>query len=88
MNAVPDPFWFLVIAAAALAGWWLSVRPRATYRSVSTTMSALIVLMAILLCVLAINGQWGLPAAVRAPSLSGAHPAAKPAAPAAVHPDS
>jgi len=51
--------WVLVIAAAALSGWWLAVRPRASYCGVSSTMSFLIVLMAILLCVLAISGQQG-----------------------------
>lgn len=49
--------WLLVIAAGALAGWWLSVRPDATFRGISPTMSVLIVLMAVLMCVLALNGQ-------------------------------
>lgn len=51
--------WLLVIAAAALCGWWLAVRPRATYGAASATMSFLIVLMAVLLCVLAVSGQRG-----------------------------
>ena len=51
--------WMLVIAVAALCGWWIAVRPRATYGAISTTMSFLIVLMAVLLCVLAISGQRG-----------------------------
>ena len=51
--------WFVVIAVAALSGWWLAVRPRATYCAISTTMSFLIVLMAVLLCVLAVSGQYG-----------------------------
>ncbi len=49
--------WILTIAAAALVAWWLSLRPRASYRGVSGTMSVLIVLMAVLLCVLALTGQ-------------------------------
>ncbi len=49
--------WLLTIAAAALTAWWLSMRPRASYRGVSATMSVLIVLMAVLLCVLAFSGQ-------------------------------
>jgi hypothetical protein len=51
--------WMLVISAAALSGWWLAVRPRASYGGISTTMSFLIVLMAVLLCVLAVSGQRG-----------------------------
>ncbi len=51
--------WYLVIAATALAGWWLAVRPRASYGGISATMSVLIVLMAVLLCVLAMSGQQG-----------------------------
>ena len=47
----------LVIALVALSGWWLSVRPHASYGGVSSTMSFLIVLMAVLLCVLAVGGQ-------------------------------
>ena len=73
MGFGPIQFWFLVIAAAALSGWWLSVRPRATYSNISSTMSVLIVLMAVLLCVLAVRGQWGLPAAARTQSISAAH---------------
>jgi hypothetical protein len=51
--------WYLVIAATALAGWWLAVRPRASYAGISTTVSFLIILMAVLLCVLAVSGQHG-----------------------------
>lgn len=50
--------WLLVISSIALAGWWLTLRPRPVSRGVSTTMSTLIVVMAILLCVLAFNGQY------------------------------
>jgi hypothetical protein len=57
--------WYLVIAATALAGWWLAVRPRASYSGISTTMSFLIVLMAVLLCVLAVSGQQGKPRPLR-----------------------
>jgi hypothetical protein len=53
--------WLLVIAVAALSGWWIAVRPRASYGAISTTMSFLIVLMAVLLCVLAVSGQRGAP---------------------------
>ena len=59
MDADWSQLWMLVIAAAALSGWWLSLRPRASYAGISTTMSFLIVLMAVLLCVLALSGQRG-----------------------------
>ena len=59
MGADWSQLWMLVIAASALSGWWLAVRPRASYRGISATMSVLIVLMAILLCVLAVSGQEG-----------------------------
>lgn len=60
MSVAPDPYWLLVIAAAALTGWWLALRPQASYRNVSATMSMLIVLMGVLLCVLAFSGQHGV----------------------------
>jgi hypothetical protein len=66
MGADWSQLWMLVIAAAALSGWWLSLRPRASYAGISTTMSFLIVLMAVLLCVLAISGQRGSPRSVPA----------------------
>lgn len=49
----------LVIALAALSGWWLAVRPRASYRGICGTMSVLILLMAVLLGLLALGGQSG-----------------------------
>ncbi|MBI5863184.1 MAG: hypothetical protein HZB38_01460 [Planctomycetes bacterium] len=49
--------WVLVIAASALVGWWLAVRPGATFRGAAASMSCLIMVMAILMCVLAIQGQ-------------------------------
>ena len=61
--------WYLVIGATALAGWWLAVRPRASYRGVSTSMSYLIMLMAALLCVLAVSGQHGVSRAAPAPRI-------------------
>lgn len=56
-----NQFGMLVIALVALSGWWLAVRPRASYSGVSSTMSFLIVLMAVLLCVLAVGGQQHAP---------------------------
>lgn len=62
--------WLVAIAAAALCGWWVSVRPGSTYRGVSGTMSCLIMLMAILATVLALHGQAG-------PKRAMAHPTAQ-----------
>lgn len=59
MSAEFSQLWMLVIAAAALSGWWLAVRPRASYGGISATMSCLIMLMAAVLCVLAVSGQGG-----------------------------
>lgn len=60
MGADWSQIWMFVIVASALSAWWLAVRPRASYRGISATMSILIVLMAALLCLLAISGQRGL----------------------------
>jgi len=49
--------WLLVVAACVLTGWWLSVRPGASYRGISASMSCLIVLMTLLMCILALEGQ-------------------------------
>ena len=57
MVLAPVQLWPLVIAACALTGWWLSLRPHATYRGVAPTMQWLIILMAVLMCLLAIDGQ-------------------------------
>lgn len=52
-----DVLWVLVIAASALVGWWLAIRPGASFRGAAASMSCLIMIMAILMCVLAIQGQ-------------------------------
>ena len=41
-------------AAALLCGWWLSVRPSASYRGISASTSFLIVLLAGLMAMLAV----------------------------------
>jgi hypothetical protein len=51
----------LVIALVALSGWWLAVRPRASYRGISSPVSFLIVVAALLLCMLAVGGQHDSP---------------------------
>ncbi len=56
MDAQVFVLWMLVIVAAALAGWWLAVRPRASYRGIATPVSFLIIIAAILMCVLALSG--------------------------------
>ena len=58
MTLPPGQLWLLVIAACALTGWWLSLRPAATYRGAGPTMQWLIILMAVLMGVLAIDGGW------------------------------
>jgi hypothetical protein len=57
MAADWSPVWILVLAAASLSGWWLAVRPQASYRGICGTLSLLMVVMAVLLCVLAVSGQ-------------------------------
>lgn len=47
----------IVIATGALVGWWLTLRPNATYRGAGGTTSCLIILMAVLMLILAIGGQ-------------------------------
>lgn len=56
--------WMLVLASCALTAWWLAVRPNASYRGVSGTMSFLIISLAVLLGILALAGQSGGPPAV------------------------
>lgn len=51
--------WMLVIAMAALAAWWLTGREQSSYRGAGRTVSTLIVLMALLMCILAVRGQGG-----------------------------
>ncbi len=62
--------WMVVIAMVALSGWWLAVRPKSSYNGISGTMSVLIMLLAILMCVLAIGGQYNSPRAVPASHLA------------------
>ena len=50
-------FWMLVIAATALSGWWLTLRPGASYRGIASPVGVLIIVMAVLMCLLAIDGQ-------------------------------
>jgi hypothetical protein len=49
--------WALAVAGSALCAWWLTVRPGASYRGVASSVSFLIILMAVLLAVLALFGQ-------------------------------
>ncbi len=52
-----DQLWLLVVAASVLSGWWLCVRPGATYRAVGSGVSLLIVLLAVVMAVLAVVNQ-------------------------------
>lgn len=51
----PTTFWVFAICGAALAGWWLAVRPGPQNRDLATPVAFLIVLLAVLLCLLAIS---------------------------------
>lgn len=45
----------MVIALAALAGWWLALRPNASYRSLQSPMTYMILTAAALLAILALT---------------------------------
>lgn len=49
--------WSLVVATACLCGWYLSLRSGASMHAISSSVSFLIILMAGLLVMLAVNGQ-------------------------------
>lgn len=49
--------WSLIVAAACLCGWYLSLRSGASMTAISSSVSFLIILMAGLLVMLAVNGQ-------------------------------
>ena len=50
-------FWVVAVTATVTAGWWLSIRPGACYRGSATTVSFLLVALAVLLGMLALTGQ-------------------------------
>jgi len=50
-------FWTISFAGSIVAGWWLAVRPGATMREIATPVTFLIIVMAVLLCLLALTGQ-------------------------------
>lgn len=57
-------FWIFIVAGAALAGWWLAVRPGGTPpntipRESGTPVALLILVLAVLLCLLAMAGLGG-----------------------------
>ncbi len=52
--------WVLVVICAAFCGWWLSLRPNASFRNIGGTMQMLIGLMIVLMCLLALDGQQSL----------------------------
>lgn len=49
--------WSAMMAASALCAWWLTLRPAATQRGSSPTISIMVISMAILMAALAIRGQ-------------------------------
>lgn len=56
---MPDNFLFWLVAStgAIVASWWLSVRPGSSMKDIQTPVSFLVVVMAVLLCLLAVTGQ-------------------------------
>ncbi len=50
-------FWLIAGAGCVFVGWWLAVRPGATMRAIATPVSALVILMAVLLCLLVLTGS-------------------------------
>ncbi len=50
-------FWIIAFAGGIVAAWWLSVRPTANFRGVATPVAFLVIVMAALLCMLAVTGQ-------------------------------
>lgn len=54
MLATTYTTWLLVICACALTGWWLSLRPNASYRGAGSTVTVLIFTMAALMAILAL----------------------------------
>ncbi len=53
-------FWTVSITAAIVSGWMLAVRPNASMRGIATPVSALAVLLAVLLVLLAVTGNEGM----------------------------
>ena len=44
-----------LVAAVALVGWWLAVRPNSSYRGVASPVSYLIITAAVLMCLLVLT---------------------------------
>jgi len=49
-------FWLVAVTGCIIVAWWLAVRPGASLRTIATPASALIIIMAVLLCLLALTG--------------------------------
>ena len=52
-----EQLWLLVVAATVLSGWWLCIRPGASYRGVGSGVSVLIIVLAVAMAVLAVCNQ-------------------------------
>lgn len=48
-------YWTLLIAGTTLAAWWLAVRPGASLRDFATPAAFLTVMLAVLMCMLAVT---------------------------------
>lgn len=66
-------FWLAAGTGCVVVAWWLAVRPGASLRTIATPVSALVIIMAVLLCLLALTGQdaHDLGSTMRALTLSG-----------------
>ncbi|MCA9243990.1 MAG: hypothetical protein KDA32_08560 [Phycisphaerales bacterium] len=51
--------WMLVVTAAALTGWFWAMRPNAPARGVANSVGFLILILASLMCIIALTGQGG-----------------------------
>ncbi len=57
--------WMFVVTAAALTGWFWALRPNAPARGVANSVGFLILILAALMCILALTGQ-GIPRSAQA----------------------
>jgi hypothetical protein len=49
--------WMMLFTGSIVAAWWLTVRPGASLRGAAAPASALVIVMAVLLCLMALTGQ-------------------------------
>ena len=49
-------FWLIAGTGCVVVAWWLALRPRAVMRAIATPASVLVIVMAVLLCLMALTG--------------------------------